>query len=308
MAISDPTTRFHGLPVVPFDPERGVEDPGAAIRIHVGWDEAEEGQDAVALIEALAGDENAGEVRALLIGDWGQAGQMDPSEPAVAALVEAADRLPALEALFLGDMTFEDCEISWIEHGDLTALFEIESLKELWIRGGAIELSPVKHVGLEKLVFQSGGLPFAVPSALASSELPALRHLELWLGTDEYGGPSTADAVKPLLARTFPSLRTLGLRNAQIADEVAKALHEAPILDGVEALDLSLGTLSDVGVQALIDNPRITKLKRLDVHHHYASDVALAALQKLGPEVTTVGADSPDDDGDPEWRFVAHSE
>ena len=69
MAISDPTTRFHGLPVVPFDPERGVEDPGAAIRIHVGWDEAEEGQDAVALIEALAGDENAGEVRALLIGD-----------------------------------------------------------------------------------------------------------------------------------------------------------------------------------------------------------------------------------------------
>ena len=34
-----------------------------------------------------------------------------------------ADRLPALEALFLGDITFEQQEISWIQQSDISPLF-----------------------------------------------------------------------------------------------------------------------------------------------------------------------------------------
>ena len=36
------------------------------------------------------------------------------AERIVAALVAARDRLPALRALFLGDVTRDQCEVSWL--------------------------------------------------------------------------------------------------------------------------------------------------------------------------------------------------
>ncbi|MFI8962026.1 hypothetical protein ACIGO8_07915 [Streptomyces sp. NPDC053493] len=52
-------------------------------------------------------------VRALIVGGWDEAYETS-SEGIVKALVDARDRLPALEAVFIGDMLSEDCEISWI--------------------------------------------------------------------------------------------------------------------------------------------------------------------------------------------------
>ena len=58
--------------------------------------------------------------------------------------------------------------------------------------------------------------------------LPALEHLELWLGTDEYGADTeVADLKNILQGKNLPSLRHLGLRNSEITDRMELARHGA---------------------------------------------------------------------------------
>ncbi len=107
---------------------------------------------------------------------------------------------------------------------------------------------------------------------LAAANLPALEHLELWLGCQQYGGDSTVDDLQPMLnGAGFPSLKTLALRNCDYADDLAQALTNASILERITILDLSLGNLSDVGAEALFASPAIRKLDTLVLHHHYLS-------------------------------------
>ena len=63
------------------------------------------------------------EARGLVTGMWEDA-YSDPEDAGrmVAALVAARDRLPNLRALFLGDITAEQCEISWIHQTDVSPI------------------------------------------------------------------------------------------------------------------------------------------------------------------------------------------
>lgn len=111
------------------------------------------------------------------------------------------------------------------------------------------------------------------------AQLPELKHLELWLGTDAYGRTCTVEDFGPLLAgQLFPKLHYLGLRDSDLADPLAVVLARAPILELIRTLDLSLGTLSDTGVQALLDSAALTHLESLDIHHHYCSDAMETSL------------------------------
>ena len=119
----------------------------------------------------------------------------------------------------------------------------------LRVRGAdGLAVTPVRHEALREFAFESGGLPAAVVGSVGECDLPALRHLELWLGTDGYGGDATVDDLAPILTGArLPALTHLGLRDSEIADEVAAALAGAPVVARLESLDLSLGALSDVG-------------------------------------------------------------
>ncbi|MGV9571782.1 STM4015 family protein, partial [Streptomyces nigra] len=76
-------------------------------------------------------------VRALIVGAWEEAYESDPSD-VVEALLAARDRLPALRALFLGDMVMEECEISWINQTDVAPLLAgFPALEEFGVRGGS---------------------------------------------------------------------------------------------------------------------------------------------------------------------------
>ena len=142
-------------------------------------------------------------------------------------------------------------------------------------------------------------------------DLPALEHLELWLGTDSYGGNATVDDLAAILAGTrLPALRYLGLRDAELADEVAAAVAGAPVVARLSTLDLSLGVLSDVGAAALLGGQPLTHLRRLDLHHHYLSEEMMARLRdELSPAgverrpVRAERARTPADD-----RYIAVSE
>jgi hypothetical protein len=149
----------------------------------------------------------------------------------------------------------------------------------------------------------------AVTRAAIGADLPTLEHLELWLGTPEYGGDTAIADLEPLLSGTrFPSLRYLGLRDSAIADQIAFAIAQSPVLDRIRVLDLSLGTLGDEGAAALLASPLVARLEKLDIHHHYCSDETVARLRQLGIEVDVSEQEEADEDDGSTWRYVAVGE
>ncbi|GAB2961100.1 STM4015 family protein [Micromonospora polyrhachis] len=301
MTINEHITEFAGLPVVDFVPdmEPPADPSGVAWRITEDHDLSEMIPEQVEHLPTVV---DPADVRALIICAW-------DAPLSVEQLVGLASRLTGLRAVFLGEMTFEECEISWIEQEDITPLLAAyPDLEVLRVRGtNGLALAPVRHAALRELAFESGGLPASVVRAVAACDLPALTHLELWLGTDEYGGDTTVDDLAPILAGTrLPAVRYLGLRDAEIADEVAATLATAPVVAQLDTVDLSLGILSDKGVAALLAGQPLTHLRRLDLHHHY---VNRELADRLTAELAGVEVDLSDHQAaDNDRRYVAVSE
>lgn len=297
---------YYGLPVVDFHGKSPLPDlEKTAVRLRVDF-EAPEGAwpDLLQSFTAVRGSRLA---RAMVVGQWGEVQSGDGATEVVEALLEAVPNLPALEALFVGDVTCEECEVSWIIQANLTPLLEAWPwLRSFGARGGqSLGLGPLRHTHLQTLVLEAGGLDSSVIRTVAASDLPALEHLELYLGTSDYGSTVTVRDLAPILDGTrFPRLRYLGLRDSEIADDVARAVAEAPILDRIEVLDLSLGTLGDAGALALLASPRVRRLQKLDIHHHYVSAGLVERLVALGIAVDASDRQEPDD-GD---RYVAVAE
>lgn len=322
MTLGSHLQELHGLPAFAF-PDAGdtpadtsaLPSPeSVAWRIAVdSYDSKEEWEDAFArFLETV----DSRQVRALIVGAWSDAYESGPDE-VIKALVAARDRLPALRGVFLGDMLSEECEISWINQGDVTPLLEaFPDLEEFAVRGGSELVFPaVRHERLRKLTVESGGLPVEVVRGIAGSDLPALVELDLWLGTPEYGGDADVADLEPFFAGTrLPSLKHLALRNSEIQDAVCTALASAPVVARLEVLDVSMGVLTDDGATALLTGQPLTHLKKLDLHHNYLSEeLRTRLLETLEPAGVEVDADSDDADSDEEddgtvWRFVAVGE
>ncbi|MFJ4093942.1 STM4015 family protein [Kitasatospora sp. NPDC089913] len=317
MIITSTTDRFLHLPVVDFSVDR-PRRPGRGDRIElpepgtVAWRLAvaygsEGGFDALwsAFLETV----DPATVRGLLLGPW-WIQDYTPVSEALGRIVADAGRFPALEGLFVGDVSSEDCEISWLEMSDVTPVLRaFPRLTDLVVRGGnGLRLEPFRHERLTHLRLESGGLPARVVRAVASSELPALESLELWLGVDEYGGDATADDVAPLLTGTrLPALRHLGLQNSEFQDEIAAAVAHAPLVAQLSTLSLSMGVLSDEGAAALLDGQPLTHLKSLDLHHHYLTEAMQERVRAALPGVDVDLSDAEEEDED-EWRYVEVSE
>jgi hypothetical protein len=320
--ISEHVEEFAGLPVRDFVIGEGLTDPaGTAYRLLLEFDDFYRGTTFAALLNNFLADPASGQVVALVIGNWGQidahprrdywneglnwGGEYgDTSAEAVITAVTAVrDRLPSLKALFIGDITYDEdeiswdeCKISWIRQANVTpVLTAFPNLEHLRVRGGdGLAVKPLRHEGLKALVIESGGLPAAVVRSVCAAELPNLEHLELWLGSAGYGGDATLEDLAPVLSGTaFPRLKYLGLRDCEWADALAAALADAPVLRRVETLDLSLGNLSDAGAVALLSRRNLSGLKRFDIHHHYVSDGVLDGLKATGVELNAEDRQQP---------------
>jgi hypothetical protein len=166
----------------------------------------------------------------------------------------------------------------------------------------------VRHEALRALIIESGGLGADVVRAVASARLPNLEHLELWLGSENYGGDASAADLEPILSGVaIPKLKYLGPRNSDTADGVAASLVGAPILRRIEVLDLSLGNLIDEGALALLSSRALAGLKRLDIHHHYVSEEVIDGLMALGIEVDARDRKEPDEYGGQFHRDISVS-
>ncbi|MFE9773261.1 STM4015 family protein [Streptomyces sp. NPDC005931] len=303
MTIGGHLEKLYGLPAFTFPgPDVTTELPAAdavAWRITSDvYDADEEWQAAFARFRSAV---DTTRVRALIVGAWQEAYDRDPSA-VVEALLAARDRLPALRALFLGDMVFEECEISWINQTDVTPLLAgFPALEEFGVRGGqGLEFPALRHDVLRSLTVETGGLPVGVVRGIGASELPALERLDLWLGTSWYGADSEAADLEPILSGArLPRLRHLALRNSEIQDEVAAAVASAPVVARLEALDLSMGTLGDEGAAALLAGQPLTHLKSLDLHHHYISEPMQQRIREtLEPAGVEVDLDPDDAESD----------
>ncbi|MFI9645736.1 STM4015 family protein [Streptomyces sp. NPDC052040] len=315
MTIGDHLHTFHGLPVYSFPgPETKPDLPepdSHAWRISADVYDAEE--EWTAAFARFLGAVDTTRVRALVVGAWGEAYDSD-SSPVIEALLAARDRLPALRAVFLGDMVMEESEISWIQQTDVTPLLTgFPDLEELGLRGGSeLTFPALRHTGLRTLTMEAGGLPVEVVRGVGASDLPALEHLDLWLGTPDYGGDSEVGDLEPILSGArLPRLRHLGLRNSEMQDAVAAAVASAPVVARLETLDLSMGVLTDEGAAALLGGQPLTHLKKLDLHYHYISEPLLdrirETLEPAGVELD-LDRDDAEIDDDEAHRYVAVGE
>ncbi|SCF06894.1 hypothetical protein GA0074695_3237 [Micromonospora viridifaciens] len=315
MTFSSHARSFAGRPVVEVPLDGALPTVDGPVSWRFGrWDFDETADDTLSPEFAAAFERFLGQagpsVESLVVGAWGYAA-FNPAP--IAQLCAAAPRLPALRALFLGDMTSEECEVSWMKVGDVSPLLAAyPALEVLRVRGGEdLAFAPVRHGRLRELAVETGGLPREFVAAVLASDLPALTELELWLGTPDYGGDTSVADLAPLLAgERFPRLRRLGLRNAEIVDDLAAALASAPVVGRLERLDLSLGTLGDEGAAALLAGQPLTHLAELDLHHHYLSEEMAGSVAGAlaGVRVDLSERQVPEEYDGESYRYTAVSE
>src|SRR5215471_10752747 len=116
MPISDSLSEFKGKKVVDWDGKARPADFVAKVfRVRVEYDEADEGVTLSEKIAAVIDTAGSDQIESLVIGAWQPDDTEADSSGVVEALVSARDKLPRLRNLFIGDITFEECEISWIQ-------------------------------------------------------------------------------------------------------------------------------------------------------------------------------------------------
>ncbi|WP_188771305.1 STM4015 family protein [Emticicia aquatilis] len=303
--VHDNLEIFNGKFVSDFIPnETQVDFTNHTYRLRLDFDSIENGSTIDELIHSFAQLPNIHQCQELIIGQW----SFDSgSEGVVNALVNLKEGFKNLKTLFIGDITYEEQEISWIQQSDLSPILAAyPNLELLQIRGGtSLSFSNLKHDNLKSLIIQTGGLPPNVIEEINNSHLPNLEKLELWLGDENYGFESKIEDLDIIInAGKFPKLTYLGLKNSFLQDEIAIKISQSRILGQLHTLDLSMGTLTDLGANALLRNPAISNLHFLNLDHHYMSDEMMEQIKSLGIPVS-MNDREVEDDG---YRYIEVSE
>jgi hypothetical protein len=306
--VSSNLSTFCGKPVMDFNMDDSIKDFSKVVyRLRLGYEDLDKGLKMEELLDKFAQIPSVSTIKELIIGQWDYDSSNDASE-LVKKLVSLKHVFKNLKSLFIGDITYEEQEISWIQQSDLSPILAAYPKLELFqIRGGdGLSLSVLNHLNLKTLIIETGGLPPNVVKEVGNANLPKLEKLELWLGSDDYGFDSKIKDFTPIFnGKKFPKLKFLGLKNSILQDEFAIEIASSAVLDQLETLDLSMGVLSDKGAKALLNSSKIKKLKFLNLNHHYMSKGMMDKLKKMGIPVSTDGQLEADEEGD---RYVEVSE
>lgn len=284
---------WFGLPVEEVTSETDFDFAGKVYRFGFTYDTEE---DPAPMLEQFLNSSGVENTVAIVLGMEGESDT--PLDGFMDVLEANKSKLPNLRGLFIGDITQEENEMSWINQTTISrALQSFPGLEELRSRGGEkLQFEPTRHIGLTKLVIETGGMPKTVLEGIAGSVLPELEHLELWLGTDEYGWDGSMEDVLPILnPALFPKLKHLALGNSVLQNEIAAAVADSPLLDQLESLDLSLGVMTDAGAEPLLNSAGIKKLKHLNLHRNYLTTATTERFKALGISVDVEGQEAPDE-------------
>ena len=262
------------------------------------YEEYEDGsKNASTMVADILADPELPSLTELVIGCWGDAWD-ESCQPIIDGLVEHAGQFSHVESLFIGDMGFEECEVSWIMQGDYSRLWDaLPNLKALTIKGSMdLTLGEIRHEKLESLEIICGGLSKDVIQSIQSAYLPSLKKLLLYIGVENYGFDGDANTIRELLAQAdFPKLEYLGIVDSEIQDDLTAVVLESKFMGQIHTLDLSCGTLTDKGGQLLLEKiPDFPNIQFLDLHYHYLSDEMMEKLQKLPIKVDVSDQNEPE--------------
>ncbi|MDO5150163.1 MAG: STM4015 family protein [Oscillospiraceae bacterium] len=265
------------------------------------YEDYENGKTAETMVGEILADPEFQNIDELIIGDWGGAYE-ESCQAVLDGIADNADRFSHITSLFVGDMDYEECEISWIIQGDYSRIWEaMPQLKEITVKGSTdLKLGKIKHSNLESLTIICGGLGSDVIKEIEEAELPELKKLLLYIGSDNYGFDGDADTVRSLLANSdFPKLEYLGIADSEIQDELTAVVLDCKYIDRITTLDLSCGTITDKGGELLLGKlPELKNLKKLDLSYNYLSDEMKDKLTAAAPAVEMDLSDSQEAD---EW-------
>ncbi|MFN6486816.1 MULTISPECIES: STM4015 family protein [unclassified Nostoc] len=302
-------SQFANRQVVDFEKNIGIVEPvNKAYALRYEYDNEE---DLPSQISRLLQEPNANKLEALIFGLWAEAYERDSSD-IVQTLVDAKKYLTNLKAVFIGDIAYDECEISWIQQSDISPILQAyPKLEILQVRGGdGLHFSPpVRHNRLKALIVETGGLSRDTVAHICNMNLPALEHLELWFGSEDYGGDCWVEDIHPILFEDkFPNLTYLGLRNSQFTDEIANAIVTSPIINSISVLDLSMGTLSDAGAEELLNCEAINYLDILNVSESFLSQEMIEKLSGLDVHVLANSQKKEDEDSYIHGRYCSVAE
>ena len=261
-------------------------------------DYEEKGKNAKTMVADILADPELAKIDELIIGSWGDSWESS-AQIILDEMVANKDKFSHIKSLFIGDMDFEECEVSWIIQGNYEKLLEaMPQLEKLTIKGSTdLQLGKVASDKLESLEIICGGLPSEVIQSIRDAKLPALKQLNLYIGIEEYGFSGTAADIKELLEKSdFPQLTELGICDSEIQDELTEVVLESKYMKQISSLALSMGTLTDKGGKLLVQKlPEFPNIKSLDVHYHFLSDDMMKELEKLSIEVNVEEPNEPDE-------------
>lgn len=257
---------------------------------------------ATLVADILADPEFSG-LEEIIIGCWGEAwDENDGAQAIIDGIVENKDKFSHIKSLFIGDMDFEECEVSWIIQGDYSKLWDaMPQLEKLVIKGSTgLSLGKISHRNLKHLEIICGGLPADIIKEIEESNLPSLETLLLYIGIEDYGFDGDASTIKDLLAHSsFPNLTYLGITDSEIQDELTEVVLNSKYMNQITTLDLSMGSLTDKGGQLILDKlPLYPNIKALNLEYHFLSDEMMDTFCNL--ENVDVNVDDPQEPD--EWN------
>lgn len=251
-------------------------------------DYEENNKDSKTMAKEILEDSCLDKLDEIIIGCWGDCWENN-SQAIIDSFVDNKDRFKNIKSIYIGDMDYEECEVSWIEQGDYSKVWDaLPNLEQLTIKGSqGLVLGEISHKNLKSLEIICGGIPKEVLNDIANSNLPNLEKLNLYIGVDDYGFDGDMEDIKKVIENdSFKNLKYLGLGDSEEEDKIVKIVLESKIIQQLEVLDFSNGTLSDKGGQVILDNKdKLLNLKKLDLHYHFLSDEKMDAISKLPIEV-----------------------
>ncbi len=240
-------------------------------------------KNAKTMAEEILNDPELATLNGIIIGNWGEA-YAKPCREILQMFAENSSEFAHIESLFIGDMTSEESEVSWIQQNDYSMLWvALPNLKHLTIKGSNnLKLGKIIHQNLLSLEIICGGLPKSVIHSVVKAELPKLEKLNLYIGVENYGFDGGIEDIEMIVKTSFPSLKYLGLGNSDMQNKITELVMTSPLLPQLEVLDLSNGTLTDRGAKVILNNiEKLKHLKLLDLHHHYLTDEMMDEIKKM---------------------------
>lgn len=216
-----------------------------------------------------------------------------------------------IRRIAIGPKRNEEVDTGMYDPGALDRLSGFPGVETLLVHGGKFSFKNLALPNLKELSFETCSFSKARLAELLAAKLPKLERASLWLGSRDYGALWKVGELAPIFDGTFgPKVTHLGLMNAEMTDDICRALGGSKILKRLRSLDLSMGTMMSDGAKALVEAKKaFSHLEALSVDDNHLSKADVALLKReLGSKVFSKSQREADVDEGRVYRYVSVSE